>query len=200
MILDDKDVQFALEKAKEISECYRLYVLGGDSPKKSIDDLIWLFGQHCGKKIAMGELNIPAQDLVVRGMYAALSDGSYEIYTLAELGSHEERFVLTKELFHVVMDTEECRNMDLYDHLVDAQASFSIGDSEPNKSVVWEALAEIGAMEFLFPYHDREQLLAASGGNPNFVDIARRYGVPQSYIEMYLSETVMNEFGRLLER
>lgn len=200
MILDDKDVQFALEKAKEISECYRLYVLGGDAPKKSIDDLIWLFGEHCGKKIALGELNIPAQDLVVRGMYAALSDGSYEIYTLAELGSHEERFVLTKELFHVVMDTEECRNMDLYDHLVDAQASFSIGDSEPNKSVVWEALAEIGAMEFLFPYDDRVQVLAASGGNPNFVDIARRYGVPQSYIEMYLSETVMDEFGRLRGR
>ena len=197
MILEDKDVQFALDKAREIAECYRMYVLSGDAPKKSIDDLIWLFGEHCNKRIVLRELNMPAQDLAVRGMYAALSDGSYEIYTLAELGSHEERFVLTKELFHVVLDTEECRNMDLYNHLEDAQSSFTIGDAEPNRSVTWEVLAEIAAIEFLFPYATRVAVLAAAGGNPNFADIARRYGVPQLYIEMYLSAPVMQEFATL---
>ncbi len=197
MKLREKDVSTVLEKAAEIAETYRMYVLAGNAHKKSVDDLLWLFGEHLGKVIVARELNLQAADLVVRGMYVALDDGTYEIYTLAELGSHEERFVLTKELFHVVMDDEDCRNMDIHGHLVEAQSSFSIGDSEPNTSVACELLAEIGAMEFLFPYADRVTVRERAGDNPDFAEIARRYGIPQLYIETYLSEHMMGEFARL---
>jgi Zn-dependent peptidase ImmA (M78 family) len=196
MHLDDAHVRYALDKAREIAEQYRLYVIPGDGTKKSVDDLLWLMQQYLEKRITPRELLILADDSkTVHGMYAAMADGSYEIYVLAELGGVEGRFVLCKELFHVVIDKDECRNMHLYEHVVESQSSFSISTLKPNVSVQWEALAEIAAMEFLFPYADRVRILEACGGNPDFAAIAHRYGVPQVYIEMYLS--LMDEFAKV---
>nr|WP_244667600.1 ImmA/IrrE family metallo-endopeptidase [Xanthomonas sp. D-109] len=130
-------------------------------------------------------------------MFAAFVGGSYGIYLLAELQERERRFVLTKEMFHVLLDEERCRNMDIYGHVQEATMSFSIEDSNPNSPVAAEVLAEIGAMEFLLPYAKRKVLLEQCGDAPDFALIARRYGIPQMYVEEYLSDRMMAEFAKI---
>ncbi|MEJ2790077.1 MULTISPECIES: ImmA/IrrE family metallo-endopeptidase [unclassified Pseudoxanthomonas] len=197
MILDSGDVIFGLQKAKEIAEQYKLYTLAADRDARSVDDLVKICGEYLEKTVRIRELNLPAEDRVIRAMFAALADGTFEIYVLAELGERERRFVLCKELFHVVLDQERCRSMDIYRHLEEATASFSTQDSRPNSPVAWEILAEVAAMEFLFPYAERAAILLASNGNPDFSAIARRYGIPQAHIENYLSQPMMDVFANL---
>lgn len=198
MRLSDTDVRYALDKAKELTEQYETYSRAKDHCQRSVDDLAWLCGDYLGKSVAIYDLKLAADEMVIRGMFAAMHDGSYEIYLLSELGDRERRFVKCKELFHVILDDEQCRSMDIYAHVQLAAAAFSIDDNSPESPVAWELLAEIAAMEFLLPYSERQRILAASGGNVDYADIARRYGVPQLYVENYLSDAMMGEFAKVM--
>ncbi|WP_447586408.1 hypothetical protein [Pseudoxanthomonas mexicana] len=197
MILNKADLIFGLAKAKELAEQYKLYVLGADRDLRSIDDLRAICADYLGKTVRVNELNLPAGNRTIRAMFGALADGSFEIFLLAELGERERRFVLCKELFHVVLDQEQCRSMDVYSHLEAAAVSFTTADSKPDGPVVWEMLAEVAAMEFMFPYAERVAVLHAYNGNPDFSAIARRYGLPQVHVESYLSQPMMQLFGQL---
>lgn len=197
MYLDEADVVKCLTKAREISEQYDLYVRAADSCLRSVEDLQWICSEYLNKSIEVFDLRIAADDMAIRGMYAAFADGTYHIYLLAELSDRERRFVLCKELFHVLLDEEGCRNMDLIAHVEASATSFTIDESRPTSPVAWEALAEIAAMEFLFPYSKRAAEVAASNNDPDFADIARRYGVPQAYVEQYLTSQQMAELSNI---
>lgn len=197
MNLTDEEAIFCLSKAKEITEQYNLYAL---HPRdlRSIDDLEWICIEYLNKQVEIYDLPIEAADRVVRGLFVATQSGTYLIFRIAELGDRERRFVTCKELFHAILDSEDCRNMDLVSHLEESQTSFSIEDSNPNSAVKMEMLAEIAAMEFLFPYKCRVEELANGIGNGDFfADIARKYGVPQIYVEAYLSDTYMAEIAKI---
>ena len=197
MILTDVEVEACLSKAKEIVQQYLLYALQ-PRRQRSLDDLAWLLISYLGKPVEIYDLRIPADDSrVVRGMFMANDQGGYDVYRLADLGDRERRFVTCKELFHVILDDERCRNMDVLGHLEAAQVSFSVGgnNSEPDAAVKMEFLAELGAMEFLFPYLRRQEELRLAGENPDFGMISAKYGVPQVYIEQYLSAHYMSIFA-----
>ncbi len=180
-----------------MTEQYKLYSRAAGHTQRSVDDLEWLCGEYLGKTVSVLDLQLAADELAIRGMFAALSDGSYEIYLLADLGERERRFVKCKELFHVVLDDENCRSMDIYAHLELATVAFSVAGSNPESPVACEALAEIAAMEFLFPYAERVEVIERSGGNVDYPAIATQYGIPQLYVEMYLSDPMMTEFAKV---
>lgn len=194
MYFNNEDLIFCLGKAKEMSEHYKLNVLSPDRTKRSIDDLHSLCSEYLQKKVEIHELNLPAGDNEIRGLYMANSDGTFDIYVLAELGVNEQRFVRCKELFHVILDQDKCRSMDIYNHLESTTASFAIINSTPNSPVAWEVLAEIAAMEFMFPYVERIEVLK---NNPDFAELARRYGIPQYMIELYLSSPSMEYLNNI---
>ncbi len=196
MIISNEDAAFCIEEARQITEQYKLYVLNSGGCKKSVDDLEWLITQYCNKVVRVQDLNLPAEELSVRGAYVAWADGSYDIFLLAELSDRERRFVKCKELFHVVMDQPHCRSMEIYRHVEATNASIALPESKPNQPVAWEWLAEIAAMEFLFPYSAREAVLEASNDAPDYPEIAAMYGVPQVMVELYLGETMMVELGK----
>lgn len=195
MILQDADVESCLDKAKDVIEQYEMYA---HHPRdlRSLDDLEWILAQYLGRPVAINDLRIPADESrVVRGMFLARRNGEaveYSVYRLADLGDRERRFVTCKELFHVILDDEKCRNMDLLGHLEASQMSFATADAKPDDSVKLEVLAEIGAMEFLLPYAKRREALELAGDNPDYGMIAAKFGVPQVYVEVYLSEGMMN--------
>lgn len=197
MILIDEEVVHCLRKAKEIIEQYELYA---QHPRdlRSIDDLEWVCGEYLGRRAQIHELRIEAGERSVRGFFVAYADGRYEIYRLADLTERERRFVTCKELFHVILDEEPCRNMDLLSHLEEAYSSFTFDESHPNIAVKAEMLAEIAAMEFLFPYARRVEEIERNGRDDNFFSmVAAKYGIPQIYVEQYLSDHYMEEFGSL---
>lgn len=195
MILTDDDVENCQQKAREVLEQYTIYALHPQDIR-SLDDLEWILAQYLNRPVTIHDLRIPAEDSrVVRGMFIANNDGTYQVYRLADLGDRERRFVTCKELFHVILDDERCRNMDLLSHLEASQQSFSIEDSEPDPAVKLEILAEIGAMEFLLPYAKRKEEIERAGENLDFGMIAAKYGVPQLYVEIYLSQKYMAELA-----
>ena len=202
MIFTEDDAIHCLGKAKEILEQYRLYSLHPEVDVRSIDDLKWICGDYLQRQVEVYDLPIEAQNRVVRGLFIALADGTYQVFRLADLGDREKRFVTCKELFHVILDEERCRNMDLWAHLEESQTSLAIEHSEPNSSVKMEIMAEMAAMEFLFPYEKRvEELGRGAVANEEFFEaLAHKYGVPQIYVEAYLSDRNMAEFAKVAGR
>jgi len=200
VLLSDDDVIRCLEKAKEMSEAYELYVRAPDASARSMDDMIWVVGEYLQKKVEVNDLDVLADDKVIRGMFAAFEDGHYEIFLLGELNERERRVVTTKEMMHVLLDEEDCRNMDIYGHVQEAASSFSIEneDANPESPVATEFLAEIAAMEFLLPYAKRKAILEHANGEPDYAMVARVYGIPQVYVEGYLSDRMMSEFATIM--
>lgn len=197
MNLAIEDVRQCLALAKELSEQYRV---NAHCPRdeRSVDDLLWLVRTYCEKQVAYNEVQLSAEDFDVKGLCLTYKDGHYEVFTLAELNDRERRLVASKELFHVVLDCEAKHNMDLLEHVQETQTSFKLDDSDPSPSVAVEVLAEIAALEFLFPYEERKAIVAAAGSLP--IDhplVARRFGIPQHVVEMYLTPQMMENFEQL---
>jgi len=180
-----QEIARCLDCARELREQYKLMCLRGDATRKSIDQLKNLIENYLGKAVSVHTL--ARQRSSIKAFYFAMKDGTYEIYLLAGMGDEEKRFAYCKELFHVVIDVEAYHNTNLHDHVYEVVATFPVTDSTPSPSVQSEKLAELAAMEFMFPYEDRQHILEGTK-NPDAAEIASRYGVPQPYIELYCSE------------
>ena len=189
------DIRRCLDEARTMREYYKQYVLNGDSARKSVDQLQMLITQYLEKQVEV--LDVPVAKTSISAFYWAMRDGTYKVFLLSGLDDREKRFAKCKELFHVVLDVVDCRNMSLYSHLSEVAATFPVVDSKPQlSSTVSEKLAEIAAMEFLFPYKDRLTFLANGNGNADYDGCAERYGIPRSFVEAYCSDLMMETFGR----
>lgn len=203
MELTEEDVRKCIDKAHEISglmsEHYRTYDLTPEAWPRSVDILHWLTAQYIGAEIPVLELHVSAVENRAKGTFLAHGNGNYEILILAELSKPDRRFVQAKELFHVLLDEDPARSLDLYAHVEATVECFHIAASKPKKAVVFEVLAEIAAMEFLFPYSERVKCLEQAKGNIDFALIAHRYGVPQAEVEIFLSSGNMEQLGILYQ-
>ncbi len=186
------DLAYCIGKAREIREEYERYSIQRDALPRSTDDLRDVVSRYLEKRIDFYELDVLETGRLVPAFFLAFEDHC-EIYLLAGLENPERRFVLCKELFHVVLDKPECRTMQLNSHLQEVVAKFPVHDAEPNCPAVYEMLAEAAAMEFFMPYIERVRMRA--GGELNFAEIAGRYGIPVEYVEIYLSDGYMDFFS-----
>ncbi|WP_313248896.1 ImmA/IrrE family metallo-endopeptidase [Stenotrophomonas acidaminiphila] len=198
----EDDITTCLRRTMEVSELYEMYVRGdGRATRRSVDDLLWLCEQHLQKKISIQYVSIPEDGTSIKAGFLALADGAYLIGLVEGMTDEDERFVLCKELFHVMFDHEGIRNIDLATHLAEYASLFQTPDceGEPQCSVAWENLAEIAAMEFLFPYDQR--LAHVNGGTTlDFGRLATRYGIPRYYVEIACSPGNMQFLGRVIDR
>ena len=87
--------------------------------------------------------------------------------------------------------------MDLSDHVSDYGLTLRSSETEnPKCAVAWETLAEIAAMEFLFPHAMRAKTLAEV--NPmDYARIASLYGVPRPALEQMCSAGNMEYLGKV---
>ena len=194
-----EEVQFCIDHGREVAENYDLYVYAPDInkaavSKRSVDDLIWILTQYLQKNFRIWEVEI--QKSSIKSAFQANADGSFDIYLLQGMETDERRFVLCKELFHIVLDQPQCQSMDIYGHLVEVTTTFS-KQTSPNQPAAWEKLAEAAAMEFLFPYHKRREFVAGAGPDPYYGGIAAQFGIPQQYVEEYCTEASMEYFKDL---
>lgn len=109
-----------------------------------------------------------------------------------------QRYALCKELFHIILDSEESRSIDLAGNLRDFSMSMKNRDEAGNKASTNEVLAEMAAMEFLFPYHKRveyaEEINASSEDKDIYIRIATDYRIPRVLVEEYLNSDMMQMF------
>lgn len=193
----DAHIRHSVDKAREISESYETYVLSPCFPR-SADLLIWILQQYLNLKIQLNVLEIPAQGNSIRALIA-VSEGHFEIYLLGGMPHDLHRVVVCKELFHAVLDSEDYRNMALYKHLSECVMPSPDECRDPSPAKISEIMAEVAAMEFLFPYRERvtcKKLIAA--GKLNFERIAEEYMIPQFLVERYMSEEWLQYMSMLL--
>lgn len=177
------DLQNCLAKAQDIINIYKTDYINGGAIPRSVDTLVDLIARHERKNVEIKLLELTADAQAVRGMYIAYDD-RYEVCLLSGQNHCWQRFVLCKELFHVILDNDEYRNMHIGALVEEFTGSFPEIDSRPSPKVTNEKVAEICAMEFLFPYEDRVRLVA---GEYNSGELAQRYRLPRVFVERYLS-------------
>jgi Zn-dependent peptidase ImmA (M78 family) len=193
MEVSSGDIRHCVEQARELSEHYRQLVLNGNASRKSIDQLYEIIKTYLQKVVTVKDVNVPRN--TIAALVLVMEDGSYKVGLLSGMPDEERRFAYCKELFHVVLDVVECRNMKIFGHIEEVVATFPVRDSKPKRSAVAEKLAEIAAMEFMFPYTDRLTVLSGANGNPDFTACAKRYGIPRELAELYCSDPWMDFLG-----
>lgn len=199
MILQSKDVRTALEAAKRMLDAYQGLALVGDSAIKHPEELCFIIGSLVSRDVVLRTVRVRPKSKVKAACFA-VKEGPYEIYLAQGMSEPERRFIFCKELFHVALDEEDARSMSLYPHIEEVVSTFPVAMSNPNKAAAWERIAEIGAMEFLFPYEERVRCLEVTSGAPNVTQIAQQRGLPIYLIEQYLSESRMAYFQYVTSR
>ena len=191
MKISNADIRYCLDKAAEMFEQYATYILAHQTIPRSVDDLHWIIATYLKCKIEIFKLEAPSPNKSVLGTYIKYPD-NFVIICQPDQNHCWNRFVLCKELFHVVLDQPCYRIADIERHLEDVAAVFPVLESEPGPTTVSELLAEIAAMEFLFPYAHR---LNHQQQPCDYLAIARQYRIPQVMVEKYLSKSYMLNLG-----
>lgn len=187
LIFKEEDVRACLAKAVEIRELYEMYALNGKGFPRSVDQFVWLVSQYLEKDVTIEWVDVPAEGSSIKAAFWAMEDGSYRIGILSGLDEDELRFVLCKELFHVIFDEESRRSLDLGGHVEEYTSTIPLDGGKPNCAAAWETLAEIAATEFLFPHSLRKQA-AANGGSTAYAKFSAQYGLPRYFVEVGCGE------------
>jgi len=195
MNVSPSDLQFCLSQADIIAHHYTLHSRDSSNPVRSIGELLQTYEQALGATVQVYEVNIPKDDAWVWGMCILSADRNIEVALAKDLNECWGRFVLCKELFHQTLDRAEYRNISIAGHIEEYTLAFPDDDCKPRKPVVAEFLAEVGAMELLFPYGKRVKILD-SNPRPDFLEIATRFMVPKAHTQKYLSQSYMESLGR----
>ncbi|WP_187770665.1 ImmA/IrrE family metallo-endopeptidase [Cognatilysobacter lacus] len=188
---------FTLEIAAEYSATYDQYVLQANGRPRTTDDLVWVATQIAGKKINLYQLDLDVSARNVEAVCFANQDGSFDIGILSGLTAEEERFVVCKEIFHALLDREECRNINLFEHVastLDAQDDLAV----PTRAAAAEELAVIGALEFIFPYSAREAIMAAADGRIDAEQLAEQYSIPRRLIDTVFNDDSIAFFRQVM--
>lgn len=184
MLINKQKLTHTLSKVQEIRDAYNIQFIASDSIERSVDRLMALCRTYLGQKIDWYEHSDSALNHFVQSFVVVKDDG-YEICTLGDLNNCWKRFVLCKELFHIILDSEEDWNSSLEDHLSNFYGGITELECPVPASAQAELLAEIAAMEFLFPYMERIEILHA--GNVEYSAVAERYKIPRYFAERYLT-------------
>lgn len=190
MNINSRDLEAAIAKAHEVSDHYDLTHISGGDPQRYMDYLLESCTALGVGRVEMFEVDISFSTSAVYSMCVMQQDGTSHIVLAKELNQCWKRYCVCKELFHILIDKEEYRNLDVFSHTESVAVDFQLDDSNPEPSVSAEFLAEVAAMEFLFPYAKREAILAGSK-SPDFLNIAIQYRIPQILVDRYLSKNRM---------
>lgn len=194
-----EEIENALMHAKEVTAHHaELPVAYGG--KKTPDSLLYICREYIKKQVRILVID-GLKPRHVKAHYEALEDGSYNVYVLGDQDPLWRDFGACKELFHVVLDdpsTANCRTIQLWDHVEDVVTTFLPLDGQPAVTTTIEFLAEMAAMEFLFPYTDRVKIIAA--GQVDCAIVANQYGLPIALVERYLADSYMQPLKDIHEQ
>jgi Zn-dependent peptidase ImmA (M78 family) len=137
MLIPDAEIKYCLGKATEIAEQYVIQHIAADNPERSTENLKSTCEKYLGgeSKIQVLEIEVQADTSAVLGAYIKKSDTDFDICIARDLNYCWRRLVLAKELFHVILDKEEYRNMDLEAHVKEVTLAFPSMESEPGTDV-----------------------------------------------------------------
>jgi Zn-dependent peptidase ImmA (M78 family) len=187
------DLVNCIRKAREITTVYDSKLLGNGYTSRSLDLLKEVCIDSCGHDIDVlknpqNNADTAEEDSWLYGVCILEPTKAIILYA-HHLNLCWQRFTICKELFHIVLDKDEYRSMDIYQHIENITLSFPIDDSMPSKPVACEFLAELAAMEFLLPYSSRDNLRTSATFDAK--QVAEKFKIPLLLVEKYLSVDYM---------
>lgn len=181
--------EYAVQKARELAEDYKLFVLNGHSTRKCEKEFLWRSGDLLNLEIRVHYLPVTLAPGAMSGTYIRGAD-SVDILLRQSMPPAWERFVLVKEVFHAVLDSEPFQNPNVMEHLEKTLfGEIPTGGTMPLHAVS-EYAAHAAAAEFLFPWKDRKAILNDKKQEAKD-NIASEYGVPPTVVEHYLTSSAM---------
>lgn len=197
MQIENKDIKHALDTSQNFRETYFTY-FHNDKPYISVNDLLKIVSTTLGKKVIVSFHDDDFKDHSMYSFVHIEEDGSYEICLMSGMTNCWNRFALCKELFHVILDSEDVRNTSIKSHLYDFKSSVTDGTIEGNQSSKYEMLAEFAAMQFLLPYQRRleyfKKINVADNRKPIYEQIAIDHRLPRLMVEDYVVEYMIALF------
>ena len=195
MLIDAALLHFCAARTREVIEHYKsaCVIPGANQFPRSADDLGWIIAERLGHPISVKRLRIPPERTVVRGFYLRYAK-RFLIFLGAGLPDDQLAYTKAKEFFQVYLDQEALRTTDILEliHNLVLRASGASTDLIPGHATNSETIAEVAAMEFLFPYYRRVLHAVSISNSDGFADLAKRYNVPQYLIERYLAPEMMS--------
>lgn len=179
MTITKQQLESCFAVVDNVNELYFQRQLDKLQTVKSVDDLSDIVAAYAGRPVEFVQVQLPAAEEQIKGFCIAYPD-KYEIGILSGLNHCWHRFVLCKELFHVFLDSDEYHNTDIIGHLEQTVHVLGGGDQPNAPAVSSEQLAEIAAMEFLFPFSQRSPVQ-----NGAAADFAGNFEVPRLMVEKY---------------
>lgn len=197
MIIQSSHIDAALAKANEVADYYKLHFITGNDPMRAMDYVL-----QSANQIGLGPIRILELDEekhAVVSMCVMHNDGSSDIVLAKGLNHCWKRYSICKEIFHILIDQEQYRNLDIFAHTEMVSVGVALDDSNVQPGVAAEYLAEFAAMEFLFPYANREAIIK-SIKEPDYLAIATQYRIPQLLVDKYLSKLRMEPLAAFSRR
>jgi hypothetical protein len=190
MHIETQDLEAAFAKANELNDHYKLTHLTGNDPQKYIDYILTSCDALGVGVVRIVEVDIAFSDSAVYSLCVMNGNGQVDIVLAKGLNHCWRRYAVCKELVHVLIDQEQYRNLNVSQHTENVSIAFPLDDGKPDLAVAAEFLAEVAAMEFLFPYSDRVRVMSQTQP-PNFPALAQLYRIPQLLVDRYLTINFM---------
>jgi len=178
----------ALAAADKLNERLKEYSLPGDSIPVSLDNLSRAFKECYG--ITVATERVRTKTFGLQGMVEIYEDHAI-IRIAAGLSAHVEKYVVIKELAHVLTTNEENATTDPVQNIeyMVSGLLFPENGEEPNQSYLAEEIAKIVAIEILFPEVLRRKARDdIENGRDTIFKLAEWLEMPENLVEIALSE------------
>lgn len=203
MYLSSAKVETVFEKVKQVKQNKKLLCLSPDHVPVSIEDLQYVIEDQYGWKISKYEVSFSADFL--RGMVEKFNNGTANVYVGANQSIAAQRFTAAKELAHIMIDEEEDwspRGQATIDNLIVEEY---VPSEPPRKAadgnIQSEALAEIAAMEILYPIEFREDdQKRVKSGEATIPQISIHFNLPEFIVGKALNPSYANIAHQMWDR
>jgi len=198
-----KHIEFCISKANDMADFHSTLAKEPLRFPRSVDDFQKLCEKKTSLKISVETVGIPVCgpgiSTTVRAAFLKEKDG-YKISMKPEPNICWRRFIQCKELFHVVLDQSQYCTMQIFQHIQRWVVQIPGRTSLPTPATISELMAEISAMEYLFPYIERVSKRKTLMTKDDYLEVAKIYKVPSVLVESYLSELSMEYLGEISRR
>lgn len=192
-MINKQEQRAAIAKADEVNDRYALAYLSGGDPFKPANFIL----ESCRPFIQLGEVTIKESAISWEksAVWSAsiMSEGHTDVLLACGLNYCWQNYTVTKELFHILIDTEDSRDMNLSRTTMIESLGAPFDSNKPHYfPAAAELQAEIAAMEFLFPYVNRQAIVQLPTTR-DFSNVAKQYMIPRLMVEKYLSQVFLDE-------
>jgi hypothetical protein len=196
MLIDQEYILNVFRKIRNIKECHAQYSLNANFVPVSVDDLIWITCNMYEIHVVVKKVLVDLQ--TVRGTLLRFAGDKANPHVILARPRQSKcwlRYVVTKELSHLIIDEREdwCPDATIIiDEMFELFSLEKNGNwhTEPKRKVISEHIAEVVAIELLYPYErraaDRAKL---STDQTTYSQLEADYEIPSAIISRALTDS-----------